>query len=181
MELQSKPELKKYMKRVMPFVQATREKVDTIGLKALNLTLDFDETEVLLSNLHYLTSTLDVSILLPIKRRSQGITSVSIELKLNMFHSSTQLDEIAVKQSDCNEAPENVREECCPGVPYMTFGTKPGVTLDFINPTPLNGLFTHKVPVHDLDSAEKVALRLAKMDKGIKSKLSFIFLSVLIV
>lgn len=61
MELQNKPELKKYMKRVMPFVQATREKVETIGLKALNLTLDFDENEVLHNSLHYLTATLDVS------------------------------------------------------------------------------------------------------------------------
>lgn len=137
-ELQSKPELKKYMKRVMPFVQATREKVETIGLKALNLTLDFDETQVLLNNLHYLTSTLD-------------------------------LEEVIVSPSDSSEAPENVREECCPGVPYMVFSTKPGVNLTFVNPTPQNGLFTHSIPVHDKDTAEKVSTRLTKLDKGIKS------------
>lgn len=54
-------ELKKFMKRVMPFVQATREKVDQLGVKALALTLEFDEAEVLRNNSPYLANTLDVS------------------------------------------------------------------------------------------------------------------------
>lgn len=49
------------MKRVMPFVQATREKVDQLGLKALALTLEFDEAEILRNNSIYLANTLDVS------------------------------------------------------------------------------------------------------------------------
>lgn len=57
-------ELKKYMKRVMPFVQTTREKVDQIGIKALALTLEFDEAEVLKNNSAYLANTLNVSIVL---------------------------------------------------------------------------------------------------------------------
>ncbi|XP_018574667.1 leucine--tRNA ligase, cytoplasmic, partial [Anoplophora glabripennis] len=52
--------LKKHMKRVMPFVQATREKVTQLGIKALALTLEFDESEVLRNNSGYLTNTLDV-------------------------------------------------------------------------------------------------------------------------
>lgn len=77
---------------------------------------------------------------------------------------------MVLKPSDSSDAPENVREECCPGVPYMTFGTKPGVALTFTNPTPHNGLFTHSIPIHDKESTGKVTLRLIKMDKGIKSK-----------
>ena len=61
--LSSKPELKKYMKRVMPFVQATRDKVNSTGLSALRLTLDFDEMAVLATNKAYLENTLDVSYL----------------------------------------------------------------------------------------------------------------------
>lgn len=62
MALSAKPELKKYMKRVMPFVQAVREKVSSSGLSALNLTLDFDEIQILKSNKAYLENTLDVCI-----------------------------------------------------------------------------------------------------------------------
>lgn len=53
-----KAELKKYMKRVMPFVQLVKEKVETVGLSALNLTLDFNEFDVLENNKEYLQSTL---------------------------------------------------------------------------------------------------------------------------
>lgn len=49
------------MKRVMPFVQATKEKLEKLGLQALALTLVFDELEVLKQNSIYLTNTLDVS------------------------------------------------------------------------------------------------------------------------
>jgi hypothetical protein len=50
------------MKRVMPFAQAAREKIDTVGVQALNLTLEFDEMEVLSRSIVYLESTLDVSV-----------------------------------------------------------------------------------------------------------------------
>jgi leucyl-tRNA synthetase len=59
-EFGSKPELKKYAKRVMPFVQATREKVNQLGPKALALTLEFDEAQVLKDNSVYLANTLNV-------------------------------------------------------------------------------------------------------------------------
>jgi leucyl-tRNA synthetase len=50
------------MKRVMPFAQAVREKIDTVGVQALSLTLEFDEMEVLSRSIVYLESTLDVSV-----------------------------------------------------------------------------------------------------------------------
>ncbi|CAD6237682.1 GSCOCG00008299001-RA-CDS [Cotesia congregata] len=59
-ELGKRNELKKYMKRVMPFVQTTREKMQTVGINALNLTLEFDEVSVLKGSKEYLKSTLDL-------------------------------------------------------------------------------------------------------------------------
>jgi leucyl-tRNA synthetase len=55
------PDLKKYMKRVMPFVQATRENMERVGVEALSLALPFDEAAILLDNKQYLLGTLDVS------------------------------------------------------------------------------------------------------------------------
>lgn len=48
------------MKRLMPFVQVIREKIQLVGLNAFNLTLDFDEFKVLQDNKKYLENTLDL-------------------------------------------------------------------------------------------------------------------------
>ncbi|XP_062608750.1 leucine--tRNA ligase, cytoplasmic-like [Saccostrea cucullata] len=55
-----KPELKKYMKKLMPFVQLAKENVEKNGIKALNLTSDFDEMEVMNKFKKYMISTLDL-------------------------------------------------------------------------------------------------------------------------
>jgi leucyl-tRNA synthetase len=55
------PELKKYMKRVMPFAQVAREQMEKIGVKAFDLTLDFNEKDIISEHHVYLANTLDVS------------------------------------------------------------------------------------------------------------------------
>lgn len=60
-EFGAKPELKKYMKKVMPFVQLAKEKVDKDGIEAISLKMDFDEMDVIKKNIEYLTYTLDVT------------------------------------------------------------------------------------------------------------------------
>ncbi|XP_067663552.1 leucine--tRNA ligase, cytoplasmic-like [Haliotis asinina] len=59
-ELKDRPELKKYMKKLMPFVQLVKENFAKQGMKALALTMDYDETEILKTNLKYLTYTLEL-------------------------------------------------------------------------------------------------------------------------
>lgn len=55
-----KPELKKYMKKLMPFVQVAKENVEKNGIKALNLTSEFDEVEVMNKFKKYMINTLDL-------------------------------------------------------------------------------------------------------------------------
>ncbi|CAB1353009.1 unnamed protein product [Coregonus sp. 'balchen'] len=60
MELGALPELKKYMKRVMPFVAMIKENLEKNGARVLDLELEFDERAVLLENIVYLTNSLEL-------------------------------------------------------------------------------------------------------------------------
>uniref|UniRef100_A0A4W6EZT0 Leucyl-tRNA synthetase 1 n=1 Tax=Lates calcarifer TaxID=8187 RepID=A0A4W6EZT0_LATCA len=59
-ELGALPELKKYMKRVMPFVAMIKENLEKNGPRVLDLELEFDERAVLMENLVYLTNSLEL-------------------------------------------------------------------------------------------------------------------------
>ncbi|XP_021345352.1 leucine--tRNA ligase, cytoplasmic-like [Mizuhopecten yessoensis] len=58
--LNSETSLQKYKKKLMPFVQLMKESVEQSGVKALNVTMEFDEKEVLEMYKKYLVSTLEV-------------------------------------------------------------------------------------------------------------------------
>ncbi|XP_071951783.1 leucine--tRNA ligase, cytoplasmic-like [Antedon mediterranea] len=70
--------LKKYMKKVMPFVQQSKENVAVNGMRALDLELDFDEKKVLEDNLEYLTQTVDLEGL-EVKFSEEGDAKVKEE------------------------------------------------------------------------------------------------------
>ncbi|EMP40904.1 Leucyl-tRNA synthetase, cytoplasmic [Chelonia mydas] len=59
-ELNTLPELKKYMKRVMPFVALIKENLEKKGPRVLDLELEFDERAVLMENIVYLTNSLEL-------------------------------------------------------------------------------------------------------------------------
>uniref|UniRef100_A0A671UVX0 Leucine--tRNA ligase, cytoplasmic n=1 Tax=Sparus aurata TaxID=8175 RepID=A0A671UVX0_SPAAU len=59
-ELGALPELKKYMKRVMPFVAMIKENLEKNGPRVLDLEVEFDERAVLMENLVYLTNSLEL-------------------------------------------------------------------------------------------------------------------------
>lgn len=61
--LTPKAELKRHLKKVMPFVQAVRQKVEQLGISALKQNLSFNEYDILKINLNYLKHTLEVSLL----------------------------------------------------------------------------------------------------------------------
>ncbi|XP_042196020.1 leucine--tRNA ligase, cytoplasmic [Callorhinchus milii] len=59
-ELKDLPELKKYMKKVMPFVAMIKENLEKNGPRVLDLELEFDERAVLMENIVYLTNSLEL-------------------------------------------------------------------------------------------------------------------------
>ncbi|XP_031136416.1 leucine--tRNA ligase, cytoplasmic [Sander lucioperca] len=59
-ELGALPELKKYMKRAMPFVAMIKESLEKNGPRVLDLELEFDERAVVMENLVYLTNSLEL-------------------------------------------------------------------------------------------------------------------------
>ncbi|XP_062909230.1 leucine--tRNA ligase, cytoplasmic isoform X1 [Mobula hypostoma] len=59
-ELKDLPELKKYMKKVMPFVAMIKENLEKNGPRVLDLELEFDERSVLMENIVYLTNSLEL-------------------------------------------------------------------------------------------------------------------------
>uniref|UniRef100_A0A8B9ZHL6 Leucine--tRNA ligase, cytoplasmic n=1 Tax=Anas platyrhynchos TaxID=8839 RepID=A0A8B9ZHL6_ANAPL len=59
-ELSNLPELKKYMKKVMPFVAMIKENLEKKGSRVLDLELEFDEQAVLMENIVYLTNSLEL-------------------------------------------------------------------------------------------------------------------------
>uniref|UniRef100_A0A7N4UZV8 Leucine--tRNA ligase, cytoplasmic n=1 Tax=Sarcophilus harrisii TaxID=9305 RepID=A0A7N4UZV8_SARHA len=59
-ELGNLPELKKYMKKVMPFVAMIKENLEKTGPQVLDLQLEFDEQGVLMENIVYLTNSLEL-------------------------------------------------------------------------------------------------------------------------
>jgi len=50
--------VKRYMKKLMPFVAYVKERVSTEGVSAMDLTVPFDETSVLVDNLGYLIKSI---------------------------------------------------------------------------------------------------------------------------
>lgn len=128
------PDLKKYTKKVMPFVMVAKENFEKHGVAALNLTTEYDEFAVMTTNLKYMTNTLE-------------------------------MEGVDVKFSEEAEG-DKVKDDCCPGKPFITFRTEPSVTVRIVNPQPYSGLFEVKLPIFQGDTIQQVKARLQKTDRS---------------
>lgn len=82
-----------------------------------------------------------------------------------------QLEELQIAPSTSEGAPDYVREDCCPGAPYITFrAPPPGLSLTFINSQALSGHITHWLTVRNGDTISKLATAVARQDKTIKGE-----------
>ncbi|TMW43810.1 hypothetical protein DOY81_011114 [Sarcophaga bullata] len=131
--LQKKEELKKFMKRVMPFAQMIREKVEGgKGLAAMAVNLEFDERQVLIDNIEYLKNTLD-------------------------------LDALEIKYTDDPSHPTRQKEEVRPGNPFIAFTVAPHVPVVFTNPIERSSLFQLNTVVSEGESVKTLKEKVAKI------------------
>ncbi|XP_039265438.2 leucine--tRNA ligase, cytoplasmic-like [Styela clava] len=78
-QLKTRQELKKYMKKVMPFVASIKDSITNIGAeRALALTSSFDEVDVLVTNRVYLAKSLELEGV-EIRPSNQGPVKVQEE------------------------------------------------------------------------------------------------------
>lgn len=87
------------------------------------------------------------------------------------------MEYLEIKYSDGDKVPENIRNECCPGQPYITFlPSDASLLLLMVNPQPQKPYFQRELPVYDGDSVEKLIKRLKKADLKLStSKLNKLF------
>ena len=65
---------------------------------------------------------------------------------------------------------ERVREECCPGAPYVQYRAEPSVPLVAVNPQPGSGLFQVRLAVREGDTPRRIANRLARTERAVKGQ-----------
>ncbi|XP_065207931.1 leucine--tRNA ligase, cytoplasmic isoform X2 [Planococcus citri] len=130
--LNPKAELKRHMKKVMPFVQAVKQKAEQMGIAALQQNLSFDEHEVLRINLNYLKNTLELD-----------------DITLKYTDSADVPDN--VKEDCCPGAPH-----------ILLFADSKPVLLKVINTVPQNGMFTVLINVNECQTVEKLVDRMKK-------------------
>lgn len=93
------------------------------------------------------------------------VHNIGFTSKYDGFLSAFQLEHFEIKYSDNSEAPENIRNECCPGEPYITFlPSEASLSLLVVNPQPQKPFFQRELAVYDNDTVKKLIKRLKKID-----------------
>ncbi|XP_060871804.1 leucine--tRNA ligase, cytoplasmic [Metopolophium dirhodum] len=93
-----------------------------------------------------------------------------LEVNRSYLENTLDLEHFDIKHSDSSEAPENIRNECCPGEPYITFlPPDESLSLLVVNPQPQKPFFQRELAVYDGDTVEKLIKRLKKIDLKLTS------------
>jgi len=72
---------------------------------------------------------------------------------------SLELEGLYIRPTEEAES-EMLKEECCPGSPYITFHSEPGIVINVLNIEPGSGYFSTTVTVLANDTVAKVKLRM---------------------
>merc|ERR1711892_1347588 len=113
-QLKTVPEVKKFMKKVMPYVQMVKERYELIGERALDLTSPFDEHAILSESIDYIQATLESTF---------GLQGVQIKYA-----------------HDAGPGP--ILDNSYPGHPTYEFYRVPSVSMEAVNCQTCSGSFS---------------------------------------
>ncbi|XP_065833343.1 leucine--tRNA ligase, cytoplasmic-like isoform X1 [Oscarella lobularis] len=133
-KLRNYPDVKKFMKKAMPFAQLVKGNVAEKGIHAMDLTTPFDQKEVLKENLTYLEKSLDL-IGVRLLPASQGDLQAQEEASPGKPH-------LVLHAKD----------------------PQPHAVIEFRNPQPTCPHFTLHVSIHDGETVEEVKKRIEGLD-----------------
>ncbi|EHB17701.1 Leucyl-tRNA synthetase, cytoplasmic [Heterocephalus glaber] len=171
-ELGNMPELKKYMKKVMPFVAMVKANSGRLP-----------DNKVIASELgnmpelkKYMKKVMPFVAMVKENVEKMGPRVLDLQLEFDeqavlmentvYLTNSLELEHIEVKFA--SEAEDKVREDCCPGKPLNVFRTEPGVPVSLVNPQPSSGHFSTKIEIRQGDNCDSIIRRLMKAERGIK-------------
>ena len=143
--LKTNPDIKPFMKKLMPFVAFVKAQVAEKGTSVLESHLSFGEMDVFLGSKEYLLRSLDLD-------------------NLEIVETSTYPDQKLVADV-CPGKPL-----CKFELRELDPLEKPSVRVSLVNVQPCTPFFKHDMSVYDTDTVEDIISRLKRADRRLKYK-----------
>lgn len=85
-----------------------------------------------------------------------------LTVNLEYLRNTLDLETLNICFTDDPTASDKMKEEVCPGLPFIVYTTKPTITINIENPIPRSGLFSQFLNVAEGDSTKLLKEKLAK-------------------
>lgn len=85
-----------------------------------------------------------------------------LTVNLEYLRNTLDLESLDICFTDDTTASDKMKEEVCPGLPFIVYTTKPSIKISIDNPTPRSGFFSQFLNVSDGDTTKGLREKLAK-------------------
>lgn len=85
-----------------------------------------------------------------------------LTVNLEYLRNTLDLQTLDICFTDDPTAADKMKEEVCPGLPFIVYTTKPSIKINIENPVPRSGLFSQFLDVSDGDTSKDLREKLAK-------------------